>query len=90
VAPEKFVLAQNYPNPFNPSTTIRYELPSASRVSLKVYDMLGQEVVTLVDERKPAGVYAVQFDAGSLSSGMYVYRLCAEDYFAAKRLLLLK
>jgi hypothetical protein len=83
-------LQQNYPNPFNPSTTIRYELPYASRVTLTLYNLLGQEVMTLVDGHKPAGMYDVQLNAGSLPSGMYLYRLHAANYFAAKRLLLLK
>ena len=68
-------LEQNYPNPFNPSTTITYELPHSSRVSLKVYNTLGQEVATLVNETKAAGVYTVEFDARSLASGIYFYRI---------------
>ena len=88
--PQQFMLCQNNPNPFNPSTTIRFELPHASRVSLKEYNLLGQGVATLVDEEKPAGVYDVRFDAGGLSSGMYVYRLHAGDYVASRRLLLLR
>lgn len=88
--PTCFSLSQNYPNPFNPSTTIRYELPKASRVSLKVYDVLGQEVSTLVDEEKPAGTYEVHFSTQNLSSGMYVYRLQVGDYVAAKKLILLR
>ena len=88
--PTEFSLEQNYPNPFNPSTTIRYELPHASRVSLKVYNTLGQEVATLVNETKPAGVYTVQFDAGSLASGVYFYRLQAGDFVEAKKLVLLR
>jgi photosystem II stability/assembly factor-like uncharacterized protein len=85
-----FQIEQNYPNPFNPSTTIRYELPHAARVSLKVYNTLGQEVATLVDETKPAGVYAVQFDAGRLASGVYFYRIVAGPFTETKRLLLIR
>jgi hypothetical protein len=88
--PREYSLQQNYPNPFNPSTTIRFELPHASRVSLKVYNLLGQEVVTLVDDEMQAGVYEVQFNAASLSSGMYVYRLRAGEYVATKRMILMK
>lgn len=88
--PTEFALRQNYPNPFNPSTTIRIELPNDSKVSLNVYNALGQEVATLADGERPAGVYDVRFDARNLASGMYVYRLQAGDYVAAKRLLLLR
>jgi hypothetical protein len=90
IIPVSYLLAQNYPNPFNPSTAIRYELPHASRVSLKVYNTLGQEVSTLVNENKSAGVYTLQFDAGNLASGVYFYRIQAGDFVATKRLLLLK
>jgi photosystem II stability/assembly factor-like uncharacterized protein len=72
-----FALAQNYPNPFNPITVIRYQLAAKSRVNLKVYDMLGRTVATLVDEEKPAATYSVTFDASKLSSGIYFYRLVA-------------
>jgi hypothetical protein len=88
--PKEYALRQNYPNPFNPSTTIRVELPHTSRVSLKVYGLLGQEVMTLIDEEKPAGVYDVQFSASNVSSGMYVYRLRADDFVSTKRMLVLK
>jgi len=86
----EFGLYQNYPNPFNPSTTIRYELPHASRASLKVYNTLGQEVATLVNETRPAGVFTVQFDGGSLSSGLYFYRMRAGEYVQTKKLVVLK
>jgi hypothetical protein len=88
--PKAFLLHQNYPNPFNPTTTIRFELPHASKVSLKVYNVLGQEAVTLIDEDKSAGVYEVRFNAVNLSSGMYVYRIHAGDFVATKALMLLK
>jgi hypothetical protein len=83
-------LNQNYPNPFNPSTTIRFELPHSSKVSLKLYNVLGQEVITLVDGEKPAGIYEVQFSANNMSSGMYLYRLQAGEYVAVKKLVLLE
>jgi hypothetical protein len=85
-----FELFQNFPNPFNPSTTIRYVLPHASHVTLKVYNTLAQEVATLVNETKPAGVYTVQFDAAGLASGVYFYRLQAGDFVHTKRLIVLK
>jgi hypothetical protein len=88
--PKEYSLQQNYPNPFNPSTTIGFELPHASRVSLKVYNLLGQEVMNLVDDEIQAGAYEVQFNAASLSSGMYIYRLRAGDYAATKRMILMK
>jgi len=92
-----FSLSQNYPNPFNPSTIIRFslpagrqELPMNSFVTLKVYNLLGQEVATLVNEQKPAGNYEVKFDASNLASGVYVYRLNAGDFTASQKMLLLK
>ena len=88
--PQDFMLLQNYPNPFNPSTTIKYELPRASQVTLSVYDILGREVSVLVNERKDAGVYEVKFDGANYASGVYFYRLQAGDFVQSKRLLLLK
>ena len=88
--PREYELRQNYPNPFNPSTTIRFELPRGSMVTLKVYNILGQEVVTLLDEDKPAGIFDVQFSAANMSSGIYVYRLQAKDFVSTRRMLLLK
>ena len=76
--PASYSLAQNYPNPFNPSTTVRFEIPDAARVTLKVYNVLGQEVMTVLDEEKAAGSYDVRIDASALSSGAYFYRLQAE------------
>lgn len=85
-----FHLYQNYPNPFNPSTTITYQLPKNGNVTLKIFDILGNEVKTLVNEQKEMGRYTVQFDASSLASGMYVYRLRVNDYISTKKMLLLK
>jgi hypothetical protein len=76
--PAVFMLAQNYPNPFNPTTTVHFELPVAAQVTLKVYNVLGQEVMTAVDEERPAGRYDVNINAAALSSGAYFYRLQAE------------
>jgi hypothetical protein len=88
--PTEFSLSQNYPNPFNPSTTINYQLPTFSFVSLKVYDILGREVATLVNEEKKAGYYSVEFNANKLSSGIYFYRMQAGKYVETKKLLLMK
>jgi hypothetical protein len=88
--PAHFVLEQNYPNPFNPSTSIHYQLPMDSHVSLVVYDILGREVAVLVNERKRAGRYEANFDATGLCSGVYLYRLNAGTYSETKKLVFLK
>lgn len=88
--PKEFTLYQNYPNPFNPTTVINYQLPVNSLVTLKVYDVLGRDVATLVNEQKSAGSYHVTFDAHSLPSGVYFYRLKAGSYSQTRKLLLLK
>ena len=88
--PTNFNLEQNYPNPFNPSTTINYSLPKASLVTIKVYDILGREIATLVNQQKNPGNYEVQFNASKLASGVYFYRMQAGDFVETKKLLLLK
>lgn len=88
--PKEFALAQNYPNPFNPSTTIKYELPVDSRVVLTVYNVIGQEVTTLVNGEQEAGYWSAKWDANNVASGVYLYRLQAGDFVASKKLLLLK
>lgn len=88
--PTVYVLNQNYPNPFNPTTAISYKLPAVSFVTLKVYDVLGREVVTLVNAKQSPGTYAVQFDGSKLASGVYFYRIKAGGYTAGKKMLLLK
>jgi hypothetical protein len=88
--PTEFALEQNFPNPFNPTTVIRYSLPTTARVSLKIYTLLGEEVMTLVDEHQDAGVKAVTLNASGLPSGVYLYRLDAGDLRSTKRLVLLK
>jgi len=91
ISPSEFILNQNYPNPFNPSTVISYYLPVSSNVSLRVYDLLGREVATLVDEYKPAGIYEVEFFAkGGSASGVYFYKLQAGSFIQTKKMLLLK
>jgi len=88
--PKRFLLEQNYPNPFNPSTKIVYRVKSRESVSLKVFDVLGREVATLVDEIKNPGEHAVTFDGGNLSSGVYFYKLRAGDFVETKKLVLLR
>ncbi|HMD13669.1 MAG TPA: T9SS type A sorting domain-containing protein, partial [Bacteroidota bacterium] len=88
--PKAFSLGQNYPNPFNPSTVIHFELPKESRVQLTLYNLLGQNVLNILDETRPAGVYDVQVDAGNLSSGVYFYRLTSGDFEQTKKMLLMK
>ncbi len=87
--PKEFELNQNYPNPFNPSTRIKYQLSNSSQVLLKVYDMNGNEVATLVNGYKVAGNYEVEFDASNFSSGIYFYKLQAENFVDTKKMILL-
>ena len=88
--PTKFSLEQNYPNPFNPTTVISYKMPINSLVTIKVYDVLGRDVQTLVNERLNAGSHSVTFGAKNLPSGVYFYELRAGYYSSAKKLVLLK
>ncbi len=88
--PSKFTLLQNYPNPFNPSTKISYQLPVAAHVTLKIYDVLGRELKTLVNQHENAGIHLVTFEATNLPSGVYFFRLEAGAYHDSKKLLLLK
>jgi photosystem II stability/assembly factor-like uncharacterized protein len=88
--PTEFSLKQNYPNPFNPSTIIAYDLPSATHVTLAVYDVLGREIQTLVNESHVAGRYNVEFAATGLASGMYLYRITAGEFVQTRKLLLLR
>ena len=87
---KEYALEQNYPNPFNPTTTIKYQLPKDGIVTLKVYDILGSEVATLVNEQKTAGRYEVSFDASKLASGVYIYKLQSGEYVSSKKMMLLK
>jgi hypothetical protein len=88
--PVDFALDQNYPNPFNPTTTITYRISSASQVTLKVYDVLGRAIATLVDARVQPGTYQADFDASHLSSGVYLYRLKAGDFTQTMKMVLMK
>ncbi|MBS1518846.1 MAG: T9SS type A sorting domain-containing protein [Bacteroidetes bacterium] len=88
--PNRFELSQNYPNPFNPSTKINYNLPVDGDVSIKIFDISGKEVMTLVNEVKTAGYYSVSFNASSLSSGIYFYTLNAGDFSSTKKMTLIK
>ena len=88
--PEEFGLDQNYPNPFNPATVISYQLPVNSDVTLEVFNMLGQHVATLVNDSQQAGRYEVSFDASSLSSGTYIYRIEAGEFTETKQMMFVK
>jgi len=98
--PKSYNLSQNYPNPFNPSTVINYQLPQAGKVTIKIYDIIGNEVSTLVDGNKAAGSYSVTFsanggsasgeNAGSLSSGIYIYKMIAGGFVSSKKMMLIK
>jgi len=90
LAVNSYSLAQNYPNPFNPSTIITYQMLRSGHVSIKVYNALGQEVATLVDEEKPAGSYQVEFNTVNLSSGVYFYKMRSGEFTDSKKLNLMK
>jgi len=87
---KSFNLDQNYPNPFNPSTKISWQSTVSGRQTLKVYDLLGTEIATLVDEFKPAGKYNVQFNSNNFSSGIYFYKLQVGQYSKTKKMVLIK
>jgi hypothetical protein len=87
---KEYLLNQNYPNPFNPSTIINYSVAKQSFVTIKVFDLLGREVKTLIGEEKPAGKYSITFNAGNLSSGIYFYSITAGSFYQTKKMVLLK
>jgi len=89
-APDKFALNQNYPNPFNPSTSIEFQLPKESFVTLKIYNILGVEIATLVNEQKAAGFHKINFDAAGLTSGLYIYKISTLNFEQTRKMLLLK
>ena len=88
--PNNFSLNQNYPNPFNPSTSIEFQLPKESFVTLKIYNILGVEIATLVNEQKPAGVHKINFDASGLTSGLYIYKILTGNFEQTRKMMLLK
>ena len=88
--PKQYALYSNYPNPFNPSTVISYAIPADGFVTLKVYDLLGREVASLVNEKKEQGIYSVNFDASSLSTGVYLYKLQVNNFTSVKKMILIK
>jgi hypothetical protein len=88
--PATYKLSQNYPNPFNPTTTIEYQLPVDGHVTLKVYDLLGREVATLVNEVQQTDYYRVEFDAGRFASGVFFYRLTSGSFVTTKRMVVVK
>ncbi len=88
--PKEYSLLNNYPNPFNPSTIIRYAVPKSSPVQIKVFDVIGNEIVTIIDEEKPAGTYEVEFDGTGLPSGIYFYQLKAGSFVKTKKMILIK
>ena len=90
VVPTEYALHQNYPNPFNPTTTIRYQLPKESKVVIKIYNILGSEVMELLNENKEPGIYEVEFNASNLSSGTYIYKISADNFISVKKMLLVK
>jgi hypothetical protein len=90
ILPFEFSLSQNYPNPFNPSTNIQYAISSRQFVTIKVYDILGNEITTLVNDYRDAGIYNVQFTMHNLASGIYFYTLQAGDFVESKKMILLK
>jgi hypothetical protein len=90
VTPKQYELSQNYPNPFNPSTSIEFSVPEESFVELKVFDILGNEVVTLASDNYSVGTYKILFKADDLPSGIYIARLSAGNFIQTKKMLLLK
>ena len=88
--PERFLLQQNYPNPFNPSTTISWQLAVGSEVKLTVYNVTGEKIAILVNERQPAGSHSVRFDASGLASGVYLYRLETDQFVETKKMVLMR
>jgi hypothetical protein len=92
ILPEYFELEQNYPNPFNPSTVIKYKLAAADHVQIKVFNILGKEVTTLINKEQPAGEYKINFNAAEygLSSGIYIYKLISNENTNAKKMIYLK
>ena len=85
-----FQLYQNYPNPFNPTTDIKFDIPKDANVKVKIYDILGREVASVINEFKKAGEYSISYDASNLASGIYIYKIEANDLTDAKKMILIK
>ncbi|MGE5435592.1 MAG: T9SS type A sorting domain-containing protein, partial [Syntrophothermus sp.] len=90
IIPDKYLLYQSFPNPFNPSATIRYSVPVGDIVKIKVYDILGKEISTLVNEYQTPGTYNVEFNCGNFSSGIYFYRMQSGNFVDVKKMILIK
>lgn len=90
IIPKEYVLYQNYPNPFNPTTTIKFDLPKDGVIELGIYDILGRKITTLIKEYRNAGSYEQNFNASSLASGIYLYRIKVNDFVSAKMMILVK
>ncbi|MGB5530662.1 MAG: T9SS type A sorting domain-containing protein [Ignavibacteriaceae bacterium] len=90
IQPTEFLLLNNYPNPFNPSTKIKYSIPQTSNLVIKVFDILGNEIETLVNEEKPAGTYELTWNAVNLPSGVYFYQLKAGSFINTKKMVLIR
>ena len=88
--PDEYFLSQNYPNPFNPSTTVEFSIPVKTNVVLKIFDVLGNEIVTLINEERSANIYKINFNATNLPSGVYYYTLRTENFTKTRKMLLLK
>jgi Secretion system C-terminal sorting domain len=90
IIPAEFALYQNHPNPFNPATNIKFQLPRQGKVVIKLYDILGSEIITLLNEKKAPGIYIINFNAEHLPSGTYIYRMVTKGFVQVKKMMLLK
>ena len=90
LTPGKYILEQNFPNPFNPSTTINFSIPQKNFVSLRVFNIIGEEVSTLINEEKDAGSYHIKFNALNIPSGIYFYKITAGSFSATRKMILIK
>ncbi len=90
INPDEYTLYQSYPNPFNPTTNIKYSIPKKDKTTIKVFDILGREVVTLVNENQNAGTYIVPFDGSNFASGVYFYSIRSGSFIETKKMILLK
>ena len=88
--PQTYYLSQNYPNPFNPTTSIKFTIPESGRIKVKIFDVLGNEVRTLLDETRSPGTYEINFDASGLSSGVYFYSMESGKFHSVRKMILMK